>query len=182
MNFAIIMIAVFLGAPIYHFYDIYQNRKIPRGEVLFSAYSNKKGWFTLKAFGSIFAGFIALFLILVFIVAILRGYKATVIEWLLAVSAMIFFGVLSFDAFPTKRKRTLHFSDKGIVYDNMFYRWDEIEWYEWRVSSDDKIFSLNICLRGWWLKRTFYSDYFSFDTTAKQNIDEILEGRVKTRT
>ena len=182
MIFAIIMIAVFLGAPIYHFYDIYQNRKIPRGEVLFSAYSSKKGWFTLKAFSSIFTGFITLFLIIVFTVATLRGYKATVIEWLLAASAIIFFSVLSFDSFPTKRKRTLHFSDKGIVYDNMFYSWDEIEWYEWRVSSDGKTFTLNICLRGWYLKRTFYSDYFSFDTNAKQNIDKILEGRVRIRT
>jgi hypothetical protein len=182
MIFALIIISVFSGTTIYHFYDIYHNRKISRGEILFSADSSNKWWFIIDAFGSIFAGFITLCLILVLTGLILRGYKATVMEWLMALSAIIFFGVLSFDTFPTKGKRKLYFTDKGIVHSNMFYSWHEIEWYRWQGSSDGTTFSLNIHLKGWFIKKRIPRDYYTFDINTKQYIDKILEGRVKIET
>ena len=181
MVFVIIIISVFLGTILYYFYNRYRNRTISKGEMLFSIESNKKAWIILGAVSSIFTGFIALFIILVCTVSTLRGYRADVIEWLIMLSAILFFGLGAFDNFPTKGRRILKFTDKGIIYWEMFYSWHEIKGYQWKPNSNGKTFSLKFFFSPWSLKSRIFFDYYSFDINAKQNADKILEGRVKIR-
>ena len=102
--------------------------------------------------------------------------------WLVMLSAILFFGLLSFDAIPTKGRRTLTFTDKGIVYWKMFYSWDEIEAYRCVPNSDGTAFSLKLFFTPWSLKSRIFGDYYSLDLNTMQKIDKILEGRVRIKT
>ena len=85
--------------------------------------------------------------------------------------------------FPFNRLR-LQFTDKGFIYDSLFYSWDDIKEIEWRPIKNGEMFKLKISMN-WkgWLRRTWvkWVPGHVFDMNSKQTIDKILEGKAKIR-
>jgi hypothetical protein len=117
------------------------------------------------------------------IVLISDNVKTSIFDLLILFGFILFFGIVSIYYFPFNRLR-LQFTDKGFIYDSLFFSWDDIKEIEWRPIKNGAMFKLRISMS--WkarLRRTWVNlvPGHIFDINNKQTIDKILEGKVKIR-
>jgi len=165
----IVFITLMISVPIYL---LYRKRIISKGQLLLSLRAGKS-WFIYSIFLKILFMLIVLFFIVVAIRLAWRGADFGVLDWLLVLGTILFFGSISIMSIYR-----LIFTDRGIVATGGAYGWNRIKDYEW-ASYRKRIFALVIFIKHFRFTIPITIRGFYPDPETRERIEEILKEYIK---